>query len=86
MGIFTSLLKDAIWKIINVVAGSIMAYLKAFQWESEEWNKNVLGHNIQLQCRYSIARPHKYEIQIRCQTQNALKTWQECRPLYHDVR
>jgi len=62
-----------------------MVYLKAFQWESEEWRKNVLGHDFQLQRRYSIARPHKNKIQIRRQTQNVL-TRQECRPLHGDVR
>jgi hypothetical protein len=63
-----------------------MVYLEAFQWESEEWHKNVLGHDFQLQRRYSIARPHKYERQIRFPTQNVLVTRQECRPLHRDVR
>ena len=72
--------------MINVVAESIMVYLKASQYECEEWHKNVLGYDCQLQLSCSMARPHKKEIQTRCQTQNVLVTRQECRPLHRDVR
>jgi hypothetical protein len=54
-----------------------MAYLKAFEWECEEG---------QIQRRYSIARPHKYEVEIQCRTENLLKIQQEYQPQHHEVR